>query len=256
VGEEGTTAPGEARPSSARAAKPLSKAARRILRAEARKIGVDLASFGEAKVDVLFGSIEDEARNWKVDVATLRTRRLIAIRNNRSVRDIVAGGALDGSVGPATKPKRSSKAKQPRSAWLPPVPPSIPEAPRPVEVPTSKPEGAVPTADHPAPSPAKRGTRTRSRAKRPRRTQEDQATPPSTAATDSAQVASKAALRKQQAAAKAERDQQLASKRGITIEALHAERRAKAIADRELAQEAKDLGITTKELRQRRAQAS
>lgn len=230
-----------------RVASPLSPDAMRELRAAARALGVDIDRVDGQVVRQLFGRLGTDARELKIDVAQLRRRRLVALKAGHRAGAIIDAGRLDQQPSAAglrasANGRTAKNAGRPVKRTGPPPPISTKERLRSEAQASGRPLQAV--ARSGAPSRRSDTPAAPVRSSRPTASPSQESKPA---------PAKAQAKTRSKAQAKAERTKAAAARRGITVEQLVNERRSKAAADQALADEAKRLGITAKELRRRRA---
>jgi hypothetical protein len=213
---------------------PLTAKAKKALRNEALPLGINVDELGDAVVRRLFGQLGPDAKRLGLDAGLLRRRRLLALKSGHSAQAIVGAGRLEGPIGKAPLPAPKQR-KPPRATRASPPPPtSVKERLRRQAAASGRSLQEV----------AGGAPRSSGRTSKP-----PQGKP---AATRGDPVVAPTPKRK----AKAERDLAEASRRGITLDQLLADRRRIAAANVALGAEAKRLGITAKELRRRRAAGS
>lgn len=236
---------------------PLSKKQRAALENVARSMGISIAATPESSLSKLFGFLPEDARRLRTDVDTLRKRRLLALNHGHSVTAILKAGRLDGPISARQLPSPPKRATKKRRTG-PPPPTSTKEAMKEEAKRTGRSvhevAGVVPGGPGSGSSPG--GGRppaiASSGAGRPPKSRVGTAAQRPMGSTRAG--ASEADTSK--GAAKAERDRKAAAARGISVDQLRAVRRAAAQVDRQMAAEAKTLGISTKELRRRRGSSA
>ena len=241
--------------SAKRSVRPLTKAEKRALAAEAKQLSISTQRFGDAKLQQLFSQLSLEASTLKVGEAVLRRRRLLALNAGHSVKEILEAGRLEGPIGAGPLTKSAASRPRPKRKT-----PGISVGPLPIS--TTERLRREAEASGRAPRPASGGGPTAAGGRSPivSRSAGHPPLPPTSKRSRPSPERSggntTTAVRKAGAKpkpSKAQRDRAEAAQRHITVEQLIAERRAKAAADAALAAEARALGLTTKELRKQRS---